>query len=283
MKCSGASPGVAVAVHAKEVRGIDHRRHYVAILRHLRNVLPGVRKIDGPLPGHDAKDIQRKQHARRLQFRLRLLQEAGDDIAAMPLRMLGLKAELRVLLVAFRRKAHVVELNLVGPVFGRKLCQANVVVPNLGVGGVGPDQLAVFPPCSPVAARLHRQLRMPGHQHLVAEDRDARDGVQALPMEIGDELRQIADGIALLLRRQRQSGRHAHRAIGVLNIEDHAVAAGLAPGADDLQPLGAAGHRARQVNRPDLEVPRDRHRFLRPILLVVGDHDLRYPAWARFL
>ena len=101
-------------------------------------------------------------------------------------------------------------------------------------------------------------------------------------MEIGNELWQVADGIAFLLRGQRQSGRHAHRAIGVLDIEDHAVAAGLAPGAYDLQPLGAAGHGARQVNRADLEVPRDRHRFLRPILLVIGDHELDARLRARF-
>ncbi len=216
----------------------------------------------------------------RLQFGLRFLQEGRNRVGALPIRMLGFKEEFRVLLVALGREAHVVKLNLVRSVGGRKFCQPNVVVPNLWVGRVGPDQLSVFPPCSS-SARLHRQFRMLRHQRVVAEDRNARDRVQSLGVEEAGKLRQIADRITLLLRRQWQSGRNAHRAIGILNIEHYAVAAGLAPGANDLKSLGAACHRARQVDRAYLEVLRAQARTFPPSFPGTRGSRSRLPAWAR--
>src|SRR5437899_7065277 len=46
----GRVAGVRDAVHANEMRGIDHGREHVTVLGHGYNVLPGMRKIDGTLP-----------------------------------------------------------------------------------------------------------------------------------------------------------------------------------------------------------------------------------------
>ena len=84
MKCSGASPGWAYAVHAEEVRGIDHGREHVAILRHAYDVLSGVRQVHRTLPRHYAKHVEREQHARRMQLGVGMLQEVGNHVRAMP-------------------------------------------------------------------------------------------------------------------------------------------------------------------------------------------------------
>ena len=59
----------------------------------------------------------------------------------------------RVFLVAFGGEADVVELDFVDAELRYVLGQGDVVVLNLGVGGIGPDQLAVLTPGRFVPAR----------------------------------------------------------------------------------------------------------------------------------
>ena len=79
------------------------------------------------LPGHDAEDIQRKQNAHRVQLGIGVLQEISNYIGAMPIRVLFLKNEAGILLVAFSGKAHIIKLNFVHPRFSRLFRESNVV------------------------------------------------------------------------------------------------------------------------------------------------------------
>src|SRR5208283_89670 len=54
----GRVAGAGDAVHAEEVRGIDHGREHVTVPGHGYDVLAGVREIDLTLPGHDSEDVE---------------------------------------------------------------------------------------------------------------------------------------------------------------------------------------------------------------------------------
>src|SRR5689334_4597630 len=47
-----------VAVHSKEMRGINHGRKHITVLGHFRNVLAGMAQVYLPLPRHDAKHVE---------------------------------------------------------------------------------------------------------------------------------------------------------------------------------------------------------------------------------
>ena len=79
----GFVAGVGNVVHSEEVRRIDHGAENVAVTRHLDDVLPGVGQIDITLPRHHPEDIERQQDACRMEFRVRFLQKAGDNVRAL--------------------------------------------------------------------------------------------------------------------------------------------------------------------------------------------------------
>src|SRR5579863_9731577 len=78
-----------------------------------------------------------------------------------------------IFLVAFGGETDIVELDLVHAELGYVLGQRDVIVLDLRVRWVGPDQLAVFAPSSMVLARLDGQFGMRHHQALVSEHGDA--------------------------------------------------------------------------------------------------------------
>src|SRR5438309_10663438 len=95
-----------VAVHAEEVRWIDHGRDYVSVVRHANDVLSGVSEIHVTLPCHHSEDIERNQNSHRMKLRVSAVEEIGNDIGALPPGMGSFECELRVLLVAFGGEAH---------------------------------------------------------------------------------------------------------------------------------------------------------------------------------
>ena len=88
----GLVPGMRDVVHAEEVRRIDHGREHVAVAGHLHDVLPGMREVDGTLPCHHAKDIEREQDAGGVKFAVGFFQESGDDVGALDAVGFGLRA-----------------------------------------------------------------------------------------------------------------------------------------------------------------------------------------------
>jgi hypothetical protein len=91
------------------------------------------------------------------------------------------------------------------------------------------------------------------HHALVAEDGDAGNGVHILGVQEVNELRQIVD-IHLVLAEQRMLERNVHAAVGILDIEDHGVAANFAPVANDANSVIAGRHDAGQVDRADFKI-----------------------------
>src|SRR5258708_26482817 len=74
---------VRVTIHAEEMRRINQGREHHTVLRHLRDVLTGMVQIDLTLPRQTAKDVEREQNARGMQFAVSLIEEAGDYVIAM--------------------------------------------------------------------------------------------------------------------------------------------------------------------------------------------------------
>src|SRR5258708_40222774 len=114
------------------------------------------------------------------------IEEIGDHFRALHLRwmigMLGLVVESGIFLVAFGRKADIIELHFIDSGQRYELGEGDVIVLHLGVRRVGPDELAVFAPALAGATRLYGQFRMAGDQMLIAEDGDARDGMHVFGM-----------------------------------------------------------------------------------------------------
>ncbi len=108
-------------------------------------------------------------------------------------RLVFLEDECCVFLVAFGGEADVVELNLIHAELGYVLGEGDVVVLNLGIGRIGPDQLAVFTPCRFVLAGLDGEFGMIHDQALVAEDSDAGDGMHILLVQEMDELGNVVN------------------------------------------------------------------------------------------
>ncbi len=131
-----------------------------------------------------------KQRAGGMKLGIGVFQEVGNHVGAVPLRMLGLKVEAGVFLIAFGGEAHVVELDFVRAGLSRLLGQSDVVFLHFGLRRIGPNQLAVLAPGLSGLVRLHRQFRMRHHQALIAEDGDARNGVHVLRMQEVNELGQ---------------------------------------------------------------------------------------------
>lgn len=174
--------------------------------------------------------------------------------------MLGLENEAGVFLVAFGGEADVVELNFIGAGLGYELGEGDVVILNFGVGGVGPDQLAVFAPGLAGSFRLHCQLGVLDYHALVAEDGDAGDGVHVLGMQEVNELGQVVN-VDLVLAEQRMLEGNVDAAVGVFDVEDYGVAADFAPVADDAESVVAGCHDAGEVDGADLKISGDGNRF----------------------
>ena len=88
-----------------------------------------------------------------------------------------LVSERGVFLIAFGGEADVIELDFIDSGLGDEFGEGDVVVLHLGVGGIGPDELAVFAPGLPGIARFYGQFRMARDQVLIAKDGDAGDSV----------------------------------------------------------------------------------------------------------
>ena len=86
--CRGLS-GPFEAIHMEEVRGVDHGRKDVAVLRHFGHVLPRVVEIHLALPSHHSKDIERNQHAKRMKLAVGAREEVNDHVLPLPVRVLG--------------------------------------------------------------------------------------------------------------------------------------------------------------------------------------------------
>src|SRR6266849_184933 len=154
----GRVAGVRDAVHAEEVRRINHGRDHITVLSHGYDVLPVVRKIDGALPRHDSEDVEREQGAGRVNLGIGAIEEIGDHFRALHLRwmvgMLGLIVESGIFLVAFGGKADVVELHFIDSGLGYKLGQGDVIVLDFGIRGVGQTSLPFSRQLSPVRSDL---------------------------------------------------------------------------------------------------------------------------------
>src|SRR5580658_103551 len=249
----GRVAGARDAVHAEEVRRIDHGRKHVAVLGHGYDILPGVRKIDGTLPRHDSENIKRQQNAGGVNLGIGAINKTRDYLRARLFGVLALEVELGIFLVAFSGEADVVKLHFIDSRLGYELGQGYVVVLHLRVRGVGPDQFAVLAPGLAGAVRLDRQFRMGGDQMLVAEHGDASDGVHVLGMQEVNELGQVGNIVALSGGQRMVKG-DVDDAVAILDIEHDRVAANFAPVLDDAHSMIAAGHDAGQVNGADFEI-----------------------------
>ena len=257
----GCVAGVGDAIHAKEVRGIDHGREHIAVLGHGDDVLTGVRQIDGTLPGHDSEDVEREQDPGGMDLSVGPVEEIGDDFGTRLVRMLGLVIEGSIFLVAFGGKADVVKLNFVDSGLGDEFRQGDVVILDFGVRGVGPDELAVFTPGLIGAAGLYREFGMSGDEVLIAEEGDAGDGVHVFGMQEVNKLRQIGNIVALSGGEGVVEG-DVDDAVAIFDIEDDGVATDFLPMADDAQSVIAAGHDSGEINRAYFKISCNWHRFL---------------------
>ena len=205
------------------------------------DVLPGMREVHWPLPGHDAENIERQQHACGVKLGVGMLQEVGNHIGTMPVGMRGLEDEAGVFLFAFGREADIVELDFVGPGFGCFLGERDVVFLHFRLRRIGPDQFAVLTPRLARLLRFHRQFGMRHDQSLVAEDGDSGDGMHALRMQEANVFRQIME-IGMMAAQQRMIKRNVDDAVAVLDIEDHGVSAHFAPVLNNPDSVIAACH-----------------------------------------
>ena len=90
-------------------------------------------------------------------------------------------------------------------------------------------------------------------QALVAEDRDARDGMHILLVQEVDQLGNIVD-VNLVLSEERVVEMDIDATIGILDIEDDGIAANFAPMADDSKSMIAGRHDSGQVDGAHLEI-----------------------------
>ena len=104
---SGLIPGMGNFVHTKEMRGINHRAQDVAVAGHLHNILSGMGKIDGALPCHDPKDVEREQDTGGMELGISLLEEGGDHLRALRAARGGLGGKRARALLHFRNWAGV--------------------------------------------------------------------------------------------------------------------------------------------------------------------------------
>ena len=176
-------------------------------------------------------------------------------------RLIFLEDELGVFLVAFGGEADVVELDFVDAELGYVFGEGDVIVLDLGVRGIGPDQLAVLAPGGVVLAGLDGEFGMRHDQALVAEHGDAGDGVHVLLVQEVHELGHVVD-VDLVLAEQRVLEGNVDAAVGVLDVEDDGVAADFAPVLDDAEAVIAGGHDSGEVNGADFEVPGNGDCFL---------------------
>src|SRR5580698_3777930 len=167
------------------------------MLGHGHNVLSGVRQIYRALPGHDSEDVEREQYSGGMDLGIGAIEEVGNHFRTLFFRMIGLIIKLGILLIALGWKADVVELNFIDSRLGYELGEGDVIVLNLGIRGIGPDQLAVFTPRLAGAMRFHRQFSVSSDQVLIAEDGDTRDRMHVLGMQKMNQLRKIGNVMAL--------------------------------------------------------------------------------------
>ena len=77
--------GSSIAIHAEEMRWIDHGREHVTVLGHLHDVLAGMVQVHGALPSHNAKHVERYQHTHGVQVGVGPFQKPGDHVVTMQL------------------------------------------------------------------------------------------------------------------------------------------------------------------------------------------------------
>src|SRR4029077_16597048 len=168
--------------------------------------------------------------------------------------MLGLVVERGIFLIAFGRKADVIEPRCIDSGLSYELGQGDVIVLDFGIRGVGPDELAVFAPALSGATRLYGQFGMAGDQMLVAEDGDASDGMHVFGMQEANELGQVGNIVALSGGERVVKG-DVDDAVAILDVENDRVAADFAPMADYAHSMIAARHYPGQINGADFEIP----------------------------
>src|SRR5258708_12415388 len=91
------------------------------------------------------------------------------------------------------------------------------------------------------------------HHALVAKNGDAGYGVHVLRVQEVNKLRQVVN-VPLMLAEKRVTEGKGDAAVGIFDVEDHGVAADLAPVADDSQAVIAGGHDAGQVYCSDFKI-----------------------------
>src|SRR5215472_13775290 len=218
-------------------------------------------EIDLSLPGHDAEDVEREQHAHGVELAVGAIQEVGDHDITLQFRIL-LESELGVGLVALSGEADVIELDLIYTRTGDIFRQSQVVILNLQVGDVSPHQFSVFAPRLVEAARLDCQSAVILGDVVIAEERLAGDGMHVERMNEADKLWQVADGIALQLACQRVIERNVDTAVAILDVEHYGVASGFTPATDDLNAFRATSGRAGQINGANLFILGERTALL---------------------
>src|SRR5258708_17202115 len=84
------------------------------------------------------------------------------------------------------------------------------------------------------------------HHALVAKNGDAGYGVHVLRVQEVNKLRQVVN-VHLMLAEKRVLEGNGDAAVGIFDVEDHGVAADLAPVADDSQAVIVAGRYSGQA------------------------------------
>ena len=69
---------------------VNHGREHVTVLGHADNVLTGMGQVHWTLPCHDAKHVEREEHAGGVNLCIGMFQEVGNYVGPVPLWMLGL-------------------------------------------------------------------------------------------------------------------------------------------------------------------------------------------------
>src|SRR5258708_12358651 len=210
-------------------------------------------QVNLTLPRHHAENVEREQHARRMQFAVSLIEEAGDYVIAMNFGV-RLKRKLRVCLVALGREAHVVEVNLAPSGLSNILGEGKIVRLDVRVRRIRPYQLSVFAPRLMQLARLDGESAVVPGNVVVAEKRLARDDMHVERVEEAYVLWQVRDRITLQLARQRMIERNINGPVTIFHFEDHTLTAPLMPAAHQFNAARTARAGAGEIDRADFTI-----------------------------
>src|SRR5207249_1209682 len=131
----------------------------------------------------------------------------------------------------------------------------------------------ILPPRLAGPPRVYRELGTVLGLVGVAEQRDARNRVQAERMQEPRELWQVADERSPRGRERVAKG-HVDHAVEIFDVEDDGVATGGAPAPDQLDASQAPRRPSCQINAANLRVSGHGHRLL--------DHGLGQEARDRY-